>query len=175
MRFLRRMAGFMDGCSWISFRGKHISRAAASVKQRLVRGRIDFAPNAIHVDLDQIGEGVEFFIPDVLGDFRPANDTAGVSGEKLYERILFSGEGHCFASAGNTLSDGIDDQVSNHDFGRAQLSGAAEQSAQTRQQFSELEWLCEVVIRAAIESGNAILDSVASSKHEDGHTLAGFS
>src|SRR5215468_7546648 len=110
MRFLRRMAGFMDGCSWISFRGKHISRAAASVKQRLVRGRIDFAPNAIHVDLDQIGEGVEFFIPDVLGDFRPANDTAGVSGEKLYERILFSRKRHCFASTRYALPNGVHNQ-----------------------------------------------------------------
>src|SRR5215470_15125773 len=161
MRFLRRMAGFMDGCSWISFRGKHVSRTAASVKQRLVRGRIDFAPNAIHVDLDQIGEWIEFFVPDVLGDFRPANDTARVSGEKLYERILFGREGHCFASAGNALSDGIDDQVSNQDFGRAQLSCAAEQRAEARQQFAKFEWLGEVIIRASIESANTILDRVA--------------
>src|SRR5262249_4838452 len=122
-----------------------------------------------------IGEGVELLVPDVLGDFGPANDTARVSGEKLYERILFGREGHCFTRARNALSDGVDHQIGNNDFGRAKLSCAAEQSAQTRQQFAKFEWLGEVVIRASIESGNTILDGVASSKHEDGHTFAGFS
>src|ERR1700686_195985 len=55
-----------------------------------------------------------------------------------------------------------------------QFSRTPKQRAKARQKFAKLKRFGEVIIRSAIESANAVLDSVSRSEHKDGHPPPGF-
>ena len=59
---------------------------------------VNFSAYAIDVDLDQIGEGIERFIPNVLGDFCPPNDAAWVA-RQVFQEGIFLGRKR-YATAG---------------------------------------------------------------------------
>jgi hypothetical protein len=53
---------------------------------------VDLPSQPLNVHLDQIREGVEAVVPDVLGDVGSADDFALAAGEILEERVLLRGE-----------------------------------------------------------------------------------
>src|SRR5205814_1043084 len=96
--------------------------------------RVNFAAHAIHVNLDQIREGIERFIPHVFGNFRTSDDAAGVARQIFEQRIFLGGEWHTAASPGNALRCGIQDKVGDGYFGGPELTGTPQQSAEAREQ-----------------------------------------
>src|SRR5687768_9724034 len=69
-----------------------VARAAAGVDQLDRVAVVDLAAEALHVDLDQVGEGVEAGVPDVFGDVRAAEHLPRAAGHELQQRILLRGE-----------------------------------------------------------------------------------
>src|SRR5207302_1002483 len=53
-------------------RAKQVARSAAGMQQGLAGIRVNFPAHAIDINLDQIREGIERFIPHVFRDFRSA-------------------------------------------------------------------------------------------------------
>src|SRR5439155_1162874 len=102
------------------------------MKQRFPGIRVNFAAHAIHVNLDQIRERIERFIPHVLGNFRTSDDAAGVARQIFEQRISLGGEWHTAASPGNALRCGIKDKVGDGYFGGAQLTRTPQQRAEAR-------------------------------------------
>ena len=72
---------------------------------------------------------------------------------------------HLDAAAARVERQGADDQA----FGKERLAATPDQRAQPGEQFAEVERLDQVVVGAAIESGDARLDGVARRHHQDGH------
>src|SRR3981189_1366514 len=67
---------------------EHVTRAAPCMKQRLRGTRVNFSANPVHVHLNKIRKRVEFFIPNMFRDFRPAHHAAGVAREEFNQSIL---------------------------------------------------------------------------------------
>jgi Stage II sporulation protein E (SpoIIE) len=145
------------------------------MKQGLAGIGVDFPAHAIYINFDQIREGIEGLIPDVLGDIRAPHNAAGVAGKIFEQRIFLGGERHAASRPGNALRGCVQDEVGNDNFGGAELTRAAQQRAKTREQFAELERLGEVIVGAVIEAGDAVLDCIARSQHQNGHALTRFS
>src|SRR5216684_6741078 len=159
----------------IDLRAKEVAGAAAGMEQGLAGISVNFPAHAIHVNFDQIREGIEGLIPHVFGDIRAPYNAAGVAGKIFEQRIFLGGERHGPPRPGNALRGGIQDEVGDDNFGGAELTGAAQQRTKTRKQLAEFEWLGEVIVRAVIEAGDAVLDGIARGQHQNGHALARFS
>src|SRR5712692_8800338 len=91
--------------------GEHVAAAAAGLQEGLTAFIAEFAAETVDVDFDQIGEGIEGLIPDMLGDLGAANDAAGIAREIFEERVFLGGEGDGFIAAFYGLSGGIEDDV----------------------------------------------------------------
>src|SRR6266853_963715 len=90
---------------------EHVAGAAFGVQQGSLFGSVNFAAQAIYVDFDQVGEGIEVFVPNVFGNFSAADDASGVAGEIFEQRVLLVGEGNLAIGAGSDLRGGIERQV----------------------------------------------------------------
>src|SRR5260370_26770413 len=71
---------------------KQIARPPAGMEQGLAGIGVHFPAHAIHINLDQIREGIEGFIPHVLRDFRAPHNPAGVARQNFEQRLFPRGE-----------------------------------------------------------------------------------
>src|SRR5229473_2575392 len=115
----------------IDLRTKEVAGAAAGMEQGLAGIGVNFPAHAIHVNFDRIREGVERLIPHVLVDFRASHNAAGVARKIFEQRIFFGGERHTSARPGDALRGCIQDEVGDGNFGGSELTGAAQQRAET--------------------------------------------
>src|ERR1700731_2208490 len=83
-----------------------VAAAAARLQQWLAGFFAQFPAEAVYINFDQVGKGIEGFIPDVFGDFRAADYTAGVAGEIFEERVFLGGEGNRASAALGGLRTG---------------------------------------------------------------------
>src|SRR5260221_10057287 len=94
MRFLRPAGSLrgvlVAGCFVVA---KYVAAARLGLQEWLAGLFAKFATEAVYVDFDEVGEGIEGFVPDVLGDFRTANDAADVARKKFEQRVLLRSEG----------------------------------------------------------------------------------
>src|SRR5215469_14993133 len=104
--------------SRVRIESQHVAGAAAGVQQRGVGGRVDFAAQTIRIDLNQSGKGVELFVPNVLGDFRAADDSAGVADQKFEQRILLVGKRDVTSVPGRGLPGGVEGEGIDRELGR---------------------------------------------------------
>src|SRR5260370_197243 len=156
----------------IDERAKEVAGAAASMEQGLAGIGVNFPAHAIDVNLNQIREGIERLIPHMLGDFGAPHNAAGVARKIFEQRILFGGKRHIPAGPGDALRACIQYEVGDANFGRAELTGTAQQRTEAREQLAEFERLGEVVVSTVIEAGDAGLDGIARGQHQNGHALA---
>src|SRR6266481_8532929 len=90
---------------------EHVAGAALGVQQRSLPGRINLAAQAIDIDFDQIGEGIEVFVPNVLGNFSAADDASGVADEIFEQRIFLVGKRNAAIATSGDLRGGVEGQV----------------------------------------------------------------
>src|SRR5213080_3288550 len=159
----------------IGQRAKEVAGAAAGMEQWPSGIRVDFTAHAIHVNLNQIREGIESFVPNVLGDFRASHNPTGVARKIFEQRIFLGGKGHVPAGPGDALRRCVQEEVGNGNFGRTELAGTAQQRAEAREQLPEFKRLGEVIVSAMIEAGDAVFHGVARGQHQNGHALPRFS
>src|SRR5467141_1793078 len=145
---------------------------AAGMEQGFAGIGVNFAAHAVDVDFDQVREGIESLIPNMLGDFRAPHDAAGVARKIFEQGVLFGGKRHASPCPGNALRASIQDEISNRNLGRAKFTGAAKQRAEAREQLAEFERFGEVVVSAMIEAGDTVLHGIARGQHQNGHALA---
>src|SRR5271169_4680607 len=56
-----------------------VSAASPGSQQGLAGIVTQLAAQPVHIDFNEIGEGVEGFVPDVLSNLRPAHDAPGIA------------------------------------------------------------------------------------------------
>src|SRR6185312_9479661 len=77
--------------------------AAARVDQAGGAWGIEFGAQSLDVDVDYVGEGVEAFVPDVMGDGFPADDPVLVKHHEFEQRVFLGGEIDGAAAAGDRM------------------------------------------------------------------------
>src|ERR1043165_3893447 len=68
--------------------GQDVAFAAPCLEELLRVAIINLATQALDIDFDEIGEGIEVFVPDMLADLSPAQDSSGVA-RKIFEQPVF--------------------------------------------------------------------------------------
>src|SRR6266478_8210014 len=151
---------------------KQVTRATTGMEQGFAGIGVDFAAHAVDVDFDQVREGIESLIPNMLGDFRAPHNAAGVTRKIFEQGVFFGGKRHASPCPGNALRASIQDKISDRNLGRAKFTGAAKQRAEARKQLAEFERFGEIVVSAMIEAGDTVLHGIARGQHQNGHALA---
>ena len=62
------------------------------MQKRDFLGTVNFAAQTVDVDLDQVGKGVELFVPYVFCNFRTPDDSIGVADKIFQQRVLLVSE-----------------------------------------------------------------------------------
>ena len=152
------------GCRGIR---QDVARAADRVDERSEARRIDLAAQPCDENLDHIPHRIEVVVPDVFQDTGAGLNPPGMAKQVLKKRVLpVSQAQHPLSSTRNPLGG---DQLQ---VGEAELHiegrlGAPRQRSQPGKQLFDREWLGEVIIRACVESGDAIGQSVARGEHQN--------
>ena len=69
-----------DDCLGIMLVGlQHIPATANGMDQFFGSASIDFIPEVVHIDIDDVGEGIEVLIPHVFGDHGSGEHSAGMA------------------------------------------------------------------------------------------------
>src|SRR5258706_900726 len=142
-----------------------VACASPGVDERRCERLVNLSPQPINVDFYQFGERVEGVVPDMFRDFFPPDNFAGVAREILKQSVLFGGKFDRLPIAADSLPAGIDLKIADFNYDRAQVCAAPQQCAQPRQQFTELERLRQIVVRAGVQATDAILHRVACRQH----------
>src|SRR5258708_20435046 len=85
-----RSAGILRG---VLFAGgfvvaEDIAAAAASLQERLAGLLAQFSAETVYVNFDQVGKGIEGFVPDMFGDFGTADYPTGIAAERSEEGLF---------------------------------------------------------------------------------------
>ena len=147
-----------------------IADAANGADERVLGFAVDFVAQAMDVDVDDVGGGVDAHLPDVIEDHGAGDDAAGVAAEVFEESEFLLGELELDAGAAGFAADEVDFEIGDAEAGGFRLAGgaAAEQSAKTSLEFGDGEGLGHVVVAAAFEAEDALVDGAARGEDEDG-------
>src|SRR5215469_1156641 len=110
---------------WCLRLAENIAAAASSLQQGFAGFVAQFAAQAVHIDFDEVGKGVEGLVPNVLGNFGAANDAAGIAREIFEQGIFLNGEGNGAGAAFCGLRGSVEFEIADDDAWRAELVGAA--------------------------------------------------
>src|SRR5690349_21773414 len=103
----------------------------------------------------------------MLGDLFASDDPSFVHREELDPWILVLRNRDPASAALHGFGERIDFGRGEDDLGWTNLGLSSGERPQSREQLAELEWFCQVVVRADIESRDAIVDRIARGKHKD--------
>src|SRR6266850_1102441 len=131
-------------------RGKHVPPATNCMKQLAGMAFIDLAPKALDIDFDQVGEGVESFIPDVFGDLGTAHHSINMPGKVFQKRVFFAGKRNRASCTPHTPPLRFDRQIVKLYGFRSQDRSTPQKRPHTGEQLAQIKRLAEVVVSASI-------------------------
>ena len=123
------------------------------------------------MDLDDVADAVEVNVPDVLDDERARDRAIAVAHQELEQRVLLRLEIDPAPCPRDDPSDGVHLEIRESQ-PRLARTAAAQQRAKPRRELGQRERLGHVVIRAAIQPADTILDRVF--RREDQHRQRGL-
>jgi D-alanyl-D-alanine carboxypeptidase/D-alanyl-D-alanine-endopeptidase (penicillin-binding protein 4) len=123
----------------------------------------------VDVDVDYVSGGVNAHLPDMIEDHGASDDAAGITAEVFEESELLLGELKLDAGAARFAANEVDFEVGDAEAGRFRLSGgtAAEQGAQTCLEFGNGEGFGHVVVAAAFEAEDSLIDGAAGGEDKN--------
>src|SRR5882762_4426843 len=92
-------------------RGEHVAFSPDRSQQLARVPVVNLAPQALHVNLDQIGEGIEVLLPNMLGNLSPTNDLIDMARQVIQQGIFFCGKFDGALRARHTACSGVDHKV----------------------------------------------------------------
>ena len=128
---------------------------------------VDLPPKAPDVDLDDVRLCGEVGVPKRVDQPIPGEDLAGMPGQELEQRELARGQADRSSGASDAERRRIQLEVANLDRRRAILEPTPAERADPGPQLVHAEGLREVVVGAAIESGDPVLHVVERGQHQD--------
>jgi hypothetical protein len=132
---------------------------------------IDFGAEVADVDVDDVGEIFEAFVPDMLNNHSAGKGLADVGDHVFEERVFLGGEFDASTRANDPLSEAIDFEVSHAEDVGAFGGGAAQEGLDADQELGQGEGFGEVVIGPGIKQFYFISGAIAGGEDEDGGVL----
>lgn len=131
---------------------------------------VDFAPKSCHLDVDDVVERGETFglFPDVVLEHFSRHDLALVTQQVFEDVDLAGGEGNLAFAAPCEAGPDVELEILAGERGR-ERGGATQERAAAGDEFGEGEWFGQVVVGAAFQAGDTVVDAGARGEHEDGN------
>src|SRR6202140_2637306 len=102
-------------CRRVSSRLENVAGATDRVDQFRIALAVDDPPQPADVDLDEVREGIELVVPNVLGDLLAPHDPAGVHSQELQQTVLLGREQQLVPAARNAVRARVEAQVADLD------------------------------------------------------------
>lgn len=87
---------------------EHVAFATARVKQFYRVIAVDLFAQAIHIDLDRVGEGIEGVVPDVGRNLGAGDELARAAGQVLEQGVLFRRQLDFVVRPRDAMADRVD-------------------------------------------------------------------
>lgn len=131
-----------------------------------VEAVVDLRPQAADGDFHHVGVVVEVHVPDQRDDLRPGDDVAVAPHQQVQQGELLGRQVDPHPAAEGPVAAGVQLQVGDpQDVLHRCLVVAAQQRADPRQQFGELERLDHEVVGAEIEAAHLVGQSAMPGEH----------
>src|SRR5690348_9643066 len=131
-----------------------IARAAARPDEGGLPA-IDLAPQPLNVDLDHVRARIVAAVPHVFGQFLTRNHGAFLPTQVFEQRVLTRRQVEPLAIGPGFTGAGVEgDPAALEAFRQNRQHPAALQGTQAGVEFTEVEWLGQIVVGAGIESCN---------------------
>src|SRR5581483_8875100 len=127
---MRRAGSVWSACSWRSRLGlvaDAVTDTAHRANQLVRMGNVHLAAKMADIDVDDIRQTFEAFVPDMLDDHCSRQDAAGVGDEIFEQAIFLCGEVNASARAADLLGEAVEFEVAHAQDGGAIRGTAAQQ------------------------------------------------
>jgi hypothetical protein len=111
------------------------------------------------------------FVEEVFVDLCSGDDFSAMEGEEFEERIFAGSERDRDKISSDRFGVQVDGELSDLDDGGRISDSASDKSAKACAKFSEVKGFREVIVSAAVEAADAVIDLVAGGKDEDGNRV----
>jgi hypothetical protein len=156
------------------FRSQHEADAAHGSQKPVRKGIVHLAAQARDMYVDHIIQRRVSggFLPNFPRQHFARNHMIGVPHEVFEQFKLAGGQIELPASSGGNMLDAVEFQILQFHAGRGIERIPASESADSRQQLGNREWLGKKIVRTRIEPVDFVFDSVFRSNQQDGSTIA---
>src|SRR5215469_648902 len=135
-----------------------VAHAANRRDQGILRVGVDLLAQPVYEHLDEVGEYIVARIPYRLGDHVAGNHFSRMTHQYLQQHRLFWRERQRFPRAARAPLDRVELEISNLEKRRLRGRPASRERLDACEEFGKSEWLYEVVVAAALQSGYAVID-----------------
>src|ERR1700759_3127758 len=122
-----------------------VAGTADGVDEFDVAVAIDDAAQPSDVDLDEIRERIELFVPDMFGDLLAPHHASRIDGEIFEQRVFLGRQLQLAASARAAMRARVEAQIADLDHRILPRAAPPKQRAQAGQQLGKLERFYEIV------------------------------
>jgi hypothetical protein len=144
------------------------------VDEFFIPGFVDLFAEALDIDVDEVGAGIEVVVPDVFADLDATEDAAGGAHEVFEEGELAGGEldagGFAFYLAGCEVEDEV---IHAKNVGGV-AGGAADDGVDAGDEFFDVKGFGQVIIGAEVEAFDAFIEAGARGEEDDGDGISLF-
>src|SRR5687767_8393091 len=120
-----------------------------------------------NIDIHDIRAGIEVVAPDVAQELLAAEHLPRMPEEHVGEAELPSGQLDAPGADGQPSRPQIEHRVADLEDGRLSRPALAQARPHPGQELLESEWLRDIVVGAALESGHRVLDAITSGQDDD--------
>src|SRR5271157_357543 len=148
---------------------QNVPNAANRVNQRPAIAAVNLAAQTIDMNIHNVGAGVETHAPNVVQDHRTSNNPACVAAKILQQRELLGGELEHVIAPARFAPYQVKLEIRSfkpHRF-RLRSRRSTQQVSQPCEQFSNSEWLRQIVIAAVLETLDALIDRAPGRQNQD--------
>ena len=131
---------------------------------------VDFIAEAADEDVDDVGLGIEMIIPDMFEDHGLGDDFVLVPQEVFQEEKFAGLEIDLGGAAPDFAGEEVHLEIGEGEVGDdGRGAGAADEGLEAGEEFREGEGFGEVIVAAALEAGDAVVERAFGAENEDGN------
>ncbi len=154
---------------WMFSHGRTYPDSTDRVNQRTLGIMIDFVPQPVNVNIDDIRSRIDPHLPYVIQNHRSCYDPARVAAQILQQNEFLRRQTQGLAAAGRFASNEVQLQIADLKAQRFPLlgTGPPQQISHPRQQFGQSERLSEVVVATLLQTQDPFINRPPGGQNQD--------